>query len=95
MQNDWRLVETYSYLDGLDLTAFAWEFLRRNSDYRANYKSLASEGNEALLGRRWGCAANPNLSADQVSVVWLSAPSAMRRVAETIRRTAVAKPARR
>jgi hypothetical protein len=95
MQNDWRLVETYSYLMNLGPAAIAWEFLRRNPDYRADYKSLASEGNAALLCRRWGCAANPNLSADQVSVVWLLAPSGDREVAETIRLTAGAKPARR
>jgi hypothetical protein len=70
MQENWRLAEAYSYLVNLGPAAFAWEFLRRNSDYRNDYRS-ARKGDTAQLAKRWGTAANPDLRADQVLDVWL------------------------
>lgn len=31
----WRNEDDYRYLDGADRAGIAWEFLRRNADYRA------------------------------------------------------------
>lgn len=31
---DWRSAAHYEYVSGLTSTGLAWEFLRRNSDYR-------------------------------------------------------------
>jgi hypothetical protein len=68
MREDWRLATAYSYLDGLGSKAFAWEFLRRNSEYRAAYRSISSAEDAALVAQRWGWAADPDLRADQVNM---------------------------
>lgn len=55
--------------------ALAWEFLRRNPGYRADYALWRREERApaAPIDRRWGLrfAANPELPADQASVFWL------------------------
>ena len=33
-QSCWRDEDDYQYLDGADRAGIAWEFLRRNADYR-------------------------------------------------------------
>jgi len=40
---DWRSPAAYSYLNDLDLAGFAWEFLRRNPDYRRNFRSVVGK----------------------------------------------------
>lgn len=54
----------------LSVPEFAWEFLRRNPDYRANY-ARASAGEQALQDR-WGLKfpADPRLPADRAGVFW-------------------------
>jgi hypothetical protein len=42
MRDQCRLADVYSYLIDLGSEAFAWEFLRRNSDYQAANQSIAS-----------------------------------------------------
>ncbi len=37
---DWRLQQTERALNRLERQGFAWEFLRRNPDYRSEYDSL-------------------------------------------------------
>jgi hypothetical protein len=37
---DWRLEQTERALNRLERQGFAWEFLRRNPDYRSEYDSL-------------------------------------------------------
>jgi len=53
----------------------AWEFLRRNPNYRSDYALWRREERDpaAPIDRRWGLrfAANPQLPADQASVFWL------------------------
>src|SRR3546814_14206913 len=39
---DWRLQQTERALNRLERQGFAWEFLRRNHDYRREYDSLRS-----------------------------------------------------
>jgi len=39
---DWRLQETERALNRLERQGFAWEFLRRNPDYRSDYNRLRS-----------------------------------------------------
>jgi hypothetical protein len=55
--------------------ALAWEFLRRNPDYRSAYASWRREGLEPLapIDRRWGLrfAADPALIAEEAQVFWL------------------------
>jgi hypothetical protein len=38
--SDWRLPETERELNRLERQGFAWEFLRRNPDYRRDYERL-------------------------------------------------------
>ena len=40
---DWRSPAAYAYLNDLDLAGFAWEFLRRNPDYRRNFRSVVGK----------------------------------------------------
>lgn len=37
---DWRLQSTEHALNRLERQGFAWEFLRRNPDYRSDYQRL-------------------------------------------------------
>lgn len=39
---DWRLQQTERALNQLERQGFAWEFLRRNPDYRREYDRLRS-----------------------------------------------------
>jgi hypothetical protein len=71
MEN-WRKAAAYTHLDNLGSTAFAWEFLRRNSDYRTAFNSIMCKDDETLITRRWGCAADPNLRADYAPIITLS-----------------------
>ena len=56
---DWRSAAAYAYLDDLKPAELAWEFLRRNSDYRRDYRAVADVGvgqaefSEPLI-LRWG-----------------------------------------
>jgi hypothetical protein len=34
---NWREPETYSYTETLDARQWAWEFMRRNTDYQQDY----------------------------------------------------------
>jgi hypothetical protein len=40
---DWRSPAAYAYLNDLDLAGFAWEFLRRNPDYRRNFRNIGGK----------------------------------------------------
>lgn len=60
---------------GFGAPGLAWEFLRRNPDYRSAYAGWRRERREpaAPIDRRWGLrfAADPQLGADEASVFWL------------------------
>jgi len=56
---NWRSADTYSEALDYDAAAFAWEFLRRNPEYRSDYAELAEarthEAPDGLtIRRRWG-----------------------------------------
>jgi hypothetical protein len=56
---NWHAANAYTYLDVLGSTAFAWEFLRRNADYQATWRLIASDGDPTpemseRLAQRWG-----------------------------------------
>jgi hypothetical protein len=74
---DWRSPSVYAYLDQLDPSGLAWEFLRRNPDYQRDYRTVTrnparTELSEALQ-RRWGLRfpVDPGLRTDRAPVVWL------------------------
>jgi hypothetical protein len=77
-ESDWHVTATYSYLDNLGSPAFAWEFLRRNSEYQAAYRLSVSNDDAALetseqVAQKWGLhfMADPDLRADRAHVMWL------------------------
>lgn len=56
---DWRSADTYSELLDSDAAAFAWEYLRRNPEYRKDYAALADIAaretpHSPAIRRRWG-----------------------------------------
>jgi hypothetical protein len=73
MHEHWRFDSVYRYLVDLGSLASGWEFLRRNADYIAAYRSIASGNDAVLVARRWGWAADPDLCADHPSIAWLFA----------------------
>jgi len=57
----WRSEAAYDYVCELGPSEFAWEFLRRNPDYRRDYRAVVDEGvgqvevrRTAPLMERWG-----------------------------------------
>ena len=42
--DNWRFESAYNYLDELNPSDLAWEFLRRNSLYREHYAKLVTNG---------------------------------------------------
>jgi hypothetical protein len=38
---DWRSAAAYAYLNDLTPAEYAWEFLRRNPNYRSDYRTAA------------------------------------------------------
>jgi hypothetical protein len=61
--HDWRSPASADSLKRLNRAGFAWEFLRRNQEYRAGYERIAGSGNEnkpevanaaANFARHWG-----------------------------------------
>lgn len=65
MHENWRLLDAYSYV--VEPSAFAWEFLRRNPEYQADFQSITSAQDAALVSERWGCAIDPNLRSDDLA----------------------------
>ena len=55
---DWRSPSAYAYLDQLDPSGLAWEFLRRNPDYQREYRTVTRNPARTELSetiqRRWG-----------------------------------------
>jgi hypothetical protein len=74
--SDWQTADALNYLDFLGATAFAWEFLRREPTYQADYQSMvsagatASEMSERVAHRGLECAVDPSLRADCAPVAW-------------------------
>ncbi|WP_334163721.1 DUF2285 domain-containing protein [Phenylobacterium sp.] len=72
---DWRRAADYADIAGMDLSALAWEFLRRNPRYREEYPGLvdaAEAGAAEALAGRWGLRfpVSPDLDADAGPVFW-------------------------
>lgn len=78
---DWRSPEDYAYCENLTLHNWAWEFLRRNSAYRAGWAEIHSDNpseNELIERRKelgaiagLGLAADPDLTVFEADVFWM------------------------
>ena len=59
---DWRTPSAYEELRSLDAPGFAWEYLRRNSDFQQDRRKLERAARRGVLNhaeadafaRRWG-----------------------------------------
>ena len=53
---DWRSRAAYQYAAAMEPESLAWEFLRRNPDYRETYKAVSAQADDGTDGpaRRWG-----------------------------------------
>ena len=76
-RSDWRSSSAAETLSQLDRAGFAWEFLRRNPDYRKDYSRIADDAEggaqaAATIGERWGLVFRlpPELPAADAPVVW-------------------------
>jgi hypothetical protein len=78
---DWRSPEAADALKDLDRSDIAWEFLRRNPEFREHYASIleriesnavSEEAGLTELSDRWGCLIlrDPNLPASLGPMVW-------------------------
>lgn len=79
----WSASAAYLYLLGLDGPGWAWEYLRRNTDYRLEARKWGQLGGRIAGPEQWGLAAftDPSLDALRVEPAWLPAlASALRLV---------------
>ena len=72
---DWRSPEPYAIMQDAEAADFAWEFVRRNPDYRQDHRKLQSDGSRVGANRkfrhRWGFlfAADPHRNF-KMSLFW-------------------------
>jgi len=80
----WRASSAYLYILQLDGPALAWEYLRRNPDYRYQWQSGELEAHSEFV-TQWGCrvAEDPSLDARFARPAWVEEPC------ETVRITAL------
>ena len=50
----WRSPQAYAYLDDLIASDLAWECLRRNPDYQADFQAAGQAVADAAPAARWG-----------------------------------------
>ncbi|WP_246495724.1 transcriptional regulator domain-containing protein [Ameyamaea chiangmaiensis] len=58
-EENWRSEAAYDYIDQLTTSELAWEFLRRNPDYRRSFQELLSSGRlsdetATAFAQQWG-----------------------------------------
>ncbi|MFT3819582.1 MAG: DUF2285 domain-containing protein [Rubrivivax sp.] len=78
--NDWHPAAAYLYALTLDGPALAWEYLRRNPDYQADYARQArGSDDEAGRAARWGLRLleDPARDARQAQPAWLPDPDGL------------------
>lgn len=56
---DWRLSAAYGHAKHIPAAGFAWEYLRRNDDYRQEFQTIAMTGGPTsrdleVFAVRWG-----------------------------------------
>lgn len=77
--NDWRPPAAYIYILHLDRPALAWEYLRRNPAYQADWSGRGRRGDVA---ERWGLRdlEDPRLDARAAQPTWLVDPDELVRL---------------
>lgn len=74
---DWRNIDDYKYIDELTYSEFAWEYLRRNQDYRDDWKKYiftphSSQGYPAshVRAKKWFLDKMINPEEDKPLLKW-------------------------
>lgn len=71
----WQAGAAYFYILHLDRSALAWEYLRRNPEYRRQWRDGELLNTDAAR-MRWGChaAEDPDLDARRIQPTWIYEP---------------------
>ncbi|MEO9162133.1 MAG: DUF2285 domain-containing protein [Casimicrobiaceae bacterium] len=79
-ESPWSAGAGYLYVLHLDATSLAWEYLRRNPDYRADWPAHAADHSSSAL--RWGLGSqeNPGLDARDAQPLWRPRPEGELRI---------------
>ncbi|GLR89666.1 hypothetical protein GCM10007857_63800 [Bradyrhizobium iriomotense] len=58
---DWRSPQSYQSVTAGEMSDFAWESLRRNPEYQADYRDTLSKNGQVTpeFRRRWGLCFRP------------------------------------
>ncbi len=91
---DWRSETDTANFNKLERPGFAWEFLRRNQEYRAGYERIMSRGNQenpevataaANFAQNWGliCTGRPKSAGPPGDAALASGNLANRRHSHT------------
>lgn len=81
---EWQASAAYLYVLHLSAVELAWEYLRRNPDYRDDWAKFGPRA-DAAVARRWGLEFlwDPALDAREIQPVWLPSPSTQLRVSKS------------
>src|SRR3954462_11190865 len=69
----WQRSTAYRYLLALDPSSLAWEYLRRNPDYRRAWEAHLRGDDEAILAFGLRAAVEPSLAARKAQPEWCCA----------------------
>ena len=74
-RSSWSASAAYLYILGLDHVSLAWEYLRRNSSYQADWRDLATRS-ESAPAVRWGLRylEDPRRDARAAEPLWRPLP---------------------
>jgi hypothetical protein len=74
-RSSWSASAAYLYILGLDHVSLAWEYLRRNSSYQADWRDLATRS-ESAPALRWGLRylEDPRRDARAAEPLWRPLP---------------------
>jgi hypothetical protein len=74
-RSSWSASAAYLYVLGLDNVSLAWEYLRRNISYQANWRDLAARS-DSSSAVRWGLRylEDPRRDARAAEPLWRPLP---------------------
>jgi len=86
--SDWRASAAYLYVLHLSAPALAWEYVRRNPEYRSDWGKFGAHPEPAVT-QRWGLEFlwDPELDARDAQPIWLPSPSAQLRISKNDERS--------
>ncbi|MCV0368934.1 DUF6499 domain-containing protein [Filomicrobium sp.] len=72
-EENWRSSAAYDYLDSLPAADLAWEFLRRNEEYRREYSEIVAiadpdDPRKQRFSQHWGLSFRPRSERSRAGV---------------------------